>query len=83
MPDEYLDGLEPSDRAAMWARFLETPQQDQRRAGPRGCRSLWWWWWCSEQAMARLGRGRLLLMLNALSAPLLADRAPLHVTSSA
>jgi ribosomal protein S18 acetylase RimI-like enzyme len=30
MPDDYLDGLEPSDRAVMWARFLETPQPDRR-----------------------------------------------------
>lgn len=29
-PDGYLDGLEPGDRAAMWARFLETPPPDQR-----------------------------------------------------
>jgi RimJ/RimL family protein N-acetyltransferase len=30
MPDEYLDGLQASDRAAMWVRFLEEPYPDQR-----------------------------------------------------
>jgi ribosomal protein S18 acetylase RimI-like enzyme len=30
MPDEYLDGLDPRDRAAMWARFLDEPHPDQR-----------------------------------------------------
>jgi ribosomal protein S18 acetylase RimI-like enzyme len=30
MPDQYLDGLEISDRVAMWARFLEEPHLDQR-----------------------------------------------------
>jgi ribosomal protein S18 acetylase RimI-like enzyme len=30
MPDEYLDGLIPADRAAMWARFFERAQPDRR-----------------------------------------------------
>jgi len=30
MPDEYLDGLQASDRAAMWERFLAEPRPDQR-----------------------------------------------------
>jgi ribosomal protein S18 acetylase RimI-like enzyme len=30
MPDEYLDGLEPSERAAFWTRFFDTPRPDRR-----------------------------------------------------
>ena len=30
MPDEYLDNLNPNDRAAMWARFFEQAQPDRR-----------------------------------------------------
>jgi ribosomal protein S18 acetylase RimI-like enzyme len=30
MPDEYLDGLAPTDRAAIWARFFELERADRR-----------------------------------------------------
>ena len=30
MPDDYLDALDPNERAAMWAEFLDRPQPDQR-----------------------------------------------------
>ncbi len=30
MPDEYLDGLRPEDRATMWRRYFALPRPDQR-----------------------------------------------------